>query len=169
MLFEYRPVPKPSFEKKKKDKPPPWKKAKDKEKRPAKPKQPINADRQGDKPPARSVRNEFSTAAREKIKKVFGLSCNDPHCGRPAVDMHHVVYRSQSGRGVWRNGIPLCDLHHDKVHENKEYREMLTELRIIQYGPHFYKDKWDLWYEGLIDNPTNQALEKFMEDQGERK
>ena len=166
MLFEYNPVPKPTFEKKKKETPPPWKKAKQKEKRPSKSKLPISAERMGDKPPSRSARNEFSAAARKRIQKEFGAICNDPRCGRPAIDMHHVVYRSQSGRGVWRNGIPLCDIHHDRAHKEKAYRLMLIELRIVLFGPHFFKDKWDLWYEGLIADPTNEALEKFMIDQG---
>ncbi len=163
MLFEYRPVPKPSVEKKNKAKD--WKKPKPKEKK-AKKVEVISRERNGIKPPSRSVRNAFTLAERNKALEIFGKSCNIPNCPYEAVDFHHVIYRSQIGRGVWRNAIPLCLHHHDLVHEMKAFRKHLEAMRIKQFGPYFYMDKWDLWLKGLIEDPTQKEYDKFMDKQG---
>ena len=37
-------------------------------------------------------------------------------CGAEAVDIHHVIYKSQGGKDVPDNLIALCKYHHDKEH-----------------------------------------------------
>lgn len=164
MLFEFRPVPKPNFEKKKKVKEKPWKK-KPKEKRTPKAAI-IGTERQGVKPPPRSKRNEFTARQRKLALSWFGTRCNIPNCPHAATELHHVIYRSQSGRGVWRNAIPLCLKHHDQAHDFKDFRKALEAMRIELFGEHFYKDKWDLWLDGLIEDPTEAEMEAFMDREG---
>lgn len=82
-------------------------------------------------------------------------------CGSSNVEMHHVVYRSQGGRGVWRNLVPLCKEHHSKAHSNKGYSDRLKHAFRKMYGKHHYKDEWDLYDDGLIEEPTKECYEVF--------
>lgn len=56
------------------------------------------------------------------------LSCKS--CGKPAVNLHHVVYRSQGGTDEPSNLIPLCFGCHSGHHDNnspttEELKDML--------------------------------------------
>lgn len=115
--------------------------------------------------PTAKVRNSFDSFNYEKAAKMFGLTCNDPTCSMPACEMHHIVFRSQSGRGVWRNAVPLCLSHHEKCHTNRRYADMWRESRKQLFGEHFYKDKYDLWLAGLISEPLDHIYEDFMKNQ----
>ena len=43
-------------------------------------------------------------------------------CGLPAVDVHHIVYRSQGGQNTVENGIALCRRCHRRAHfQEKPY------------------------------------------------
>lgn len=82
-------------------------------------------------------------------------------CGSEQVEMHHVVFRSQGGRGVWRNLVPLCKEHHNKAHSDRKYSDALRSAFRKMYGEHHYKDEWDLFDERLIDEPTKECYEAF--------
>lgn len=126
----------------------------------------ISAERSGIKPPDIGIRNSFSEKEREKALKEFGNTCNDPTCSMTASELHHIVFRSQSGRGVWRNAVPLCISHHEKCHKHKAYAEMWREVRRRLFGEFFYMDKWDLWLMGKIADPeVNHYFEDFMINQ----
>lgn len=126
----------------------------------------ISAERQGTKPPSISSRNEFSEKERERALKEFGTVCNDPTCSMPASDLHHIVFRSQSGRGVWRNAVPLCISHHEKCHKNRRYADAWREFRRRLFGEFFFMDSWDLWLLGHIPDPEKKHyFEDFMNNQ----
>ena len=72
------------------------------------------------------------------------------------------MFRSQGGRGKWRNLLPLCKEHHQAAHTGRELNDHLKEHMTKLYGPHYYKDEWDLNDEGLIDEPTKSTYEAFM-------
>ncbi|WP_100406246.1 HNH endonuclease [Bacillus solitudinis] len=108
----------------------------------------------------------------DKAMELYKHQCAD--CGSPHVEMHHIVFRSQSGRKGYRNLVPLCKLHHDFCHEKfptKElreaysgwYAEMWREKHELKYGPFFAADKFDLYKANLISNTTDEAFERFME------
>lgn len=137
-----------------------------KKKKPPKKKAVISAERQGSKIPNTKQRNDFSVYDREKALKEFGTTCNDPTCSMPASDLHHIVFRSQSGRGVWRNAVPLCISHHEKCHKNRRYADMWREVRRRLFGEFFYMDSWDLWLLGHISDPeVKHYFEDFMKNQ----
>lgn len=170
-MFDYNPVPKPEKQEKKKktglNKMKPYGKKlpfKKKKKKP-KTKREEKAKRDGLKPPSTKTRNDWSDYDYAKAIEMFGTVCNDPTCALPACELHHIIYRSQSGRGVWRNALPLCISHHDKVHNHKRYREMWVESRRRIYGEYFYMDMWDLWLKGLIADPVKHFYEDFMRNQ----
>ena len=51
-------------------------------------------------------------------------------CGRPAVDTHHILYRSQGGPDEAWNLISLCRTCHDLVHAQgpRNWRETLYKI-----------------------------------------
>lgn len=173
-MNEWRPVPKPEKQEKKKKtglkkmKPYNKKTPKPKKKKAPKKKAVISAERQGEKIPLPSVRNAFSESQREKALEMFGTTCNDPTCSMPASELHHIIYRSQSGRGVWRNAVPLCISHHEKCHKDRRYSDMWREHRRQTFGQYFYMDKYDLWMNGLIADTKNHMFEDFMSNEERR-
>lgn len=134
--------------------------------KPPKKKNKTKVERDGIKLPSAKQRNSFSTANYQDAVLHFGIVCNDPNCGLMAGEMHHIVFRSQSGRGVWRNAVPLCKGHHDKCHKERAYNDYWKEQRRKQFGEHFYKDKYDVWMMGSIESPDEELFQKFMESQG---
>lgn len=119
-------------------------------------------------PPARA-RGNISKKEYEKAVEAFGTAC--VYCGDPYIEMHHIRFRSQQGRGNYRNLIPLCKNHHNKAHQNREFADHLREQRIEQFGEWYWADKYDLFKAGLINNTTDGAYENFflegeMDEQG---
>lgn len=119
--------------------------------------------------PSRYKRNEFSEREREKILEARGGYCLE--CGSPYIEFHHAKFRSGSGRGVWRNGIPLCNTHHTFAHEGEGSRAYANKWRKLLeglYGEFYYMDEWDLWLLGKIEEPEKKYLEEFMIEQEEK-
>ena len=96
----------------------------------------------------------------QKALDYFGDSCTI--CGVIPIEMHHVVFRSQGGRGGYRNLMPLCKHHHNKAHAQKAFADVLRAEREEAFGKHFYCDRFDLFEHGLIDDPNEKAFEEFM-------
>jgi 5-methylcytosine-specific restriction endonuclease McrA len=152
---------------KQKDKP------KYKEKRPKKkPKVNKNIEMfRGRRIPHWKKRGEVPRKEANKTLRFYGEQCF--YCGNPQYSLHHVMHKGFGigGRGVWTNLIPLCEKHHTGdlgPHKNpstvdKELKERHEKL----FGPHYYKDRWDLWMEGLIENPTDELYQRFMERERE--
>ena len=111
--------------------------------------------------PSRKQRGAITKKEYQRAIEAFGDVC--VVCGNPKIEMHHIVFRSQGGRGGYRNLIPLCNKHHRWAHQNREFADRLRKDREKQYGPYFWADKWDLWKAGLIKDATDEEFEKFFE------
>ena len=118
-------------------------------------------DTKGVKIPSRANRAEFSGKQRQKIHDLWGDGCY--LCSNPYIQYHHIRYRSQLGRNNPRNGIPLCERCHTRVHAEREVSDYLRNLAEDRFGTYFYYDKFDAWKQGLIDRPTDKLFEEFME------
>ena len=151
MDLNWNPAPKPIS--KPKDKP------KYKEKRPKKKKNP-NLYR-GRIIPTKKERTRITEEAYKRMIKEFGGYCLN--CGYTPIEAHHLVFRSSIGTGNWRNLAPLCNRCHGMAHKLKSYADQLREDRAALFGPHFGKDKYSLFMEGLIPNTTDEAYERFFE------
>lgn len=116
--------------------------------------------------PKAKTRGDISKKEYNKAIDEFGACC--AYCGNPRVEMHHIKFRSQGGRGVYRNLIPLCNLHHRKAHQDREFSERLRAERVKQFGEWYWVDRFDLYKAGLIPDPTEKHFEIFMKEQ-ERK
>jgi len=56
-------------------------------------------------------------------------------CGQPAVDVHHIVFRSHGGKDSEQNLICLCRTHHEQAHsDEKVWRAKLLEMNETIYG-----------------------------------
>lgn len=92
--------------------------------------------------PKRGKRGKFSD---ETIKAILvrdqGL-CQQ--CGKVGQEIHHVKYKSQSGRGVFTNGLTLCQPCHRKIHTDAELSDYWVNVFVDRYGPDFYKDIYDV-------------------------
>ena len=51
----------------------------------------------------------------DKFGHISFLECEV--CHAPAVDIHHIKYKSRGGTGEYENLIALCRKCHDKAHE----------------------------------------------------
>lgn len=95
--------------------------------------------------PKRSARNSFSKTTRQKIYERDDGKCQ--MCGGVGTEIHHVVFRSQGGRGVFTNGLTLCQPCHRKVHDDADLANYWVDVFADRYGSNFYKDKYDLGRE----------------------
>jgi len=77
--------------------------------------------------PSAKQRGAVSKKEYARAIEAFGDSC--VYCGSPYIEMHHVKFRSQGGRGKYRNLIPLCKTHHNRAHTDREFSEMLRDSR----------------------------------------
>lgn len=116
--------------------------------------------------PPKKQRTKITKKDYNKMIEEFGSMCSV--CGRNEIQAHHVHFRSQYGSGNWRNLAPLCDKHHKLVHKDKHLAEWFRVKRRERFGPHYWKDRYTLFKEGLIPNTTVEAFEKFMNEE-ERK
>lgn len=124
--------------------------------------------------PGKKTRGKITAAEYNESLKQHGETCY--FCGTTInLECHHVIpkgfSRIKNGRGVWRNLRFLCSEHHRGkagVHQNKEMMEKLQQEHECLYGPHFYKDRFDLFKEGLIPNTSKEAYLEFMEGEMKR-
>ncbi|MFC0188456.1 HNH endonuclease [Fictibacillus aquaticus] len=160
MFDDVRAVPKPMKHQTEKDKPV-FKERRYNRKRKTKKKVEMY---KGVKIPHRKRRGEISKVDYEKALLHYGGGCAET--GQTNIEMHHIVFRSQGGRGGFRNLVPLSKEFHTLCHTDRAYADYWREQHKKIFGPHYMKDAYDLWKEGLIHNPTPEAFEKFM--QGEQ-
>ncbi len=50
------------------------------------------------------------------------------NCNAVAVDIHHVVFKSQGGKDEIKNLIALCRNCHTLAHEKKEFNNKLKKI-----------------------------------------
>lgn len=91
--------------------------------------------------PKRAERNAFTKSMREKIYNRDNGKCRQ--CGRPGQEIHHIMFRSRGGRGVYTNGLTLCHTCHQKLHQNNDIANYWIGWAQEKYGKNFYKDSWD--------------------------
>lgn len=94
------------------------------------------------KKPTRKQRGEFSPQVRQDITDRDEGLCRV--CGGLGGQIHHVQPKgSGKGRGVFTNGMLVCQPCHADIHKHygklKFWQRVFAEL----YGPNFYKDEWD--------------------------
>ena len=76
-------------------------------------------------------------AYKRKYMKHYGYGEQDrvlcEVCHAEAVDIHHVIFRSQGGTNDIDNLIALCRSCHDKAHAKEITAEYLTEIHPMNH------------------------------------
>ena len=122
------------------------------------------------KQPSRSTRGRINKSEYNEAAKRHGYHCT--LCGRTDVlEAHHVRFRSDGGRGRFRNISFLCPEHHrgkNSPHQSDSVRAFLKDMHKEKYGKWYWSDEHDLFKAGLIPNATKDIFEKFMQEEEER-
>jgi hypothetical protein len=105
-------------------------------------------------------RNSIQSGDYQKMIENFGSDCY--FCKKQGVEAHHVKFRSQGGRGTWRNLRMLCIPCHDDLHTLEEMRIELQAEHERLFGRYYYMDHVDLFETGLIDEPDEKHKEQFF-------
>ena len=114
--------------------------------------------------PKRRDRGKISKYEYQRALDWFGDTCTI--CNSAPIEMHHVVFRSASGRGGYRNLMPLCKVHHEKAHQDRNFADSLRDERAEAFGKLYYTDEHDLYDAGLIDEPTEEKFENYLNEMG---
>jgi len=112
--------------------------------------------------PKQKDRTKITKKEYDKAIEEFGSRC---HCGATNIEMHHIKLRSDSGKGTYRNLIPLCGAHHRLTHTSNQLLQGYQNMRITAYGEYYWCDKYDLFKLGLIEDPNEEEFEAFMKCQ----
>lgn len=77
--------------------------------------------------PKRVDRGKFSPKTIKQIFERDHYQC--VRCGSHYLEKvpHHVIYRSQLGKGTKRNGVSICISCHQEAHTRKEIRKWFEE------------------------------------------
>jgi len=140
-------------------------KPKPKEKRPKKKTKKLETFKGRTIPPSKA-RGTISKKEYEKAIEAFGSTC--VFCSSPYIEMHHIKFRSQQGRGNYRNLIPLCKEHHTQAHKERVFADSLRAERINRFGEWYWADKFDLFKVGAIPNTDDKTFETFMNSEEEK-
>lgn len=93
------------------------------------------------KAPKRGQRGKFSEAVRQAVMERDRGVCQQ--CGQAGSEIHHVMFKGRSGRGVLTNALTLCQPCHVRVHRDNDLAEYWINVYTDRYGPSFYKDEYD--------------------------
>jgi hypothetical protein len=115
--------------------------------------------------PKKGQRSQITGKEYKQAVEAHGEMCLI--CGNPSIEMHHVMFASRSGRGVWRNLAPLCKKHHTGtggVHgkNGAKLAKQLQTKHVSVYGKYYYQDRHDLFKSGLIPDTKLSSFEEFM-------
>lgn len=91
--------------------------------------------------PKQKQRNDFNPKVRKQIMNDQNNTCQS--CGNKATQIHHVMPRGRSGRGVYTNGMAICNRCHTNIHKDNTLLDYWIFTYKQKYGKDFYKDEWD--------------------------
>ena len=92
--------------------------------------------------PTRKQRGAFSKKTRDKLFEDYNGLCGV--CHTTATQIHHVMPKgSGKGRGVYTNGLPICNDCHDEIHRSGSKLKHWQRQFEIMFGTDYYKDEYD--------------------------
>ena len=61
------------------------------------------------------------------------IECEADKCHIPAVDIHHIIFKSLGGKDNIDNLIALCRRCHNLAHDKPAFNAILKELKIKEF------------------------------------
>lgn len=118
------------------------------------------------KAPKRGDRNKFSKYVRDQVKEHFENICQ--MCGGKGHHVHHTMPRSRGGRGIFSNGLLLCNDCHKLIHSKNELLKYWIEEFKKKYGKNFYKDRDDLIaeYKTYFFDESDNEIKEWLKHNG---
>ena len=112
--------------------------------------------------PMMKTRKKFTEEAVEKAVEKFSGLCGNCQSAIP-VDPHHIRAKSDMGKGVFTNCLPVCRPCHTEIERNAELRQSWKEWAKREYSVYYWADKYDLWIGGFIKEPDETMRKEFLE------
>jgi HNH endonuclease len=97
--------------------------------------------------PKRADRGKFSEKVRIQIKDHFNRTCQGCGIQREHLHIHHVMPKGSGvGRGVFTNGLLVCNPCHRKIHDEKDQTllKFWQDVFRKKYGVNYFRDTQDL-------------------------
>jgi len=94
------------------------------------------------KKPSMQSRKKFSKEVKQKAMELYNGLCGVCKV-KTAVDPHHIRFKSDSGKGVINNCLPVCRECHIKIHKNDELAMRLRVEAKKRHGTLYWTDEWD--------------------------
>ena len=92
--------------------------------------------------PTMKQRKMFSKKVREEAYRLFNYRCGN--CGVNRIDdPHHIRRKSDGGKGLLTNCLPVCRPCHVNIHKHPELEMKWKQWAKEQYGNDFWMDEWD--------------------------
>lgn len=116
-------------------------------------KRPLNSQKQGPKKKTKRVRREnripsmktrkkFTPTVIEQAMENFNGLC--ANCGmRAPDDPHHIRFKSDEGKGVLSNCLPVCRSCHEEIHRDPELAMYWKDWAKEKYGFDYWMDAYD--------------------------
>ena len=92
--------------------------------------------------PTRKQRGQFDQKTRDAIVNRDEGLCRV--CKKPGEQIHHCRFKSQGGRGVYTNGLLVCQSCHSDIHMDNNKARFWQRVFEKYYGPDYFRDRWDL-------------------------
>jgi hypothetical protein len=112
--------------------------------------------------PNKADRGEFPVSVIKRLKAEANGKCQACR-SRPDTSTHHIMPKgrmSSPGRGVYKNGLRVCDICHDRIQTNEEELQLWITDWKLKYGDYFWFDDQD-WEE----HQTKQSRIRKSEDE----
>ncbi len=92
-------------------------------------------------PPMKNRKKFSKDVIRQAAEKFNGLCAN---CGQArAADPHHIRFRSDGGKGVLSNCLPVCRPCHVEIHREPELAMKWKDWAKAEYGFDYWMDEHD--------------------------
>ena len=85
---------------------------------------------------------KFSKHVIEQAIEYFDGLCANCQ-STPPNDPHHIRYKSDEGKGVFTNCLPVCRPCHIKIHNNASLSQHWKEWAKKEHGFDYWMDEWD--------------------------
>ncbi|OHR73984.1 hypothetical protein HMPREF3291_05205 [Bacillus sp. HMSC76G11] len=93
--------------------------------------------------PSMKVRKTFSAEVKKAAAEKWDYLCANCQSARPD-DPHHIRRKSDDGKGVLTNCLPVCRPCHNEIERNAELRQKWKEWAKKEYGQMYWADQWDM-------------------------